>query len=112
MKYFLILGRYQPLHEGHIKLIRIVLNEGKNVLIALRDTGIDKNNPYSIKERKRMFQKEFSGEIYRGTLRVIVIPDIEGIAYGRKVGYEIREIRLDKEIEKISASNIRKKLKL
>ena len=44
-KYSLFIGRYQPLHAGHINLIRVVLNEGKNVLVALRDTRFLKLTP-------------------------------------------------------------------
>ncbi len=44
-KYSLFIGRYQPLHAGHIALIRSVLNEGKRVLVGIRETGIDKDNP-------------------------------------------------------------------
>jgi two-component system nitrate/nitrite response regulator NarL len=42
---------------------------------------------------------------------VIVTPDIEAVCYGRKVGYEIKEIKLDENLEKISATEIRKKEK-
>ena len=101
--YSLFIGRYQPLHEGHIRLIQKVLDEGKNVCVALRDTEIDKNNPYSIKQRKEMFFKEF-----KDIVKIIIIPDIEEICYGRKVGWGIREIRLDEETENISATEIRK----
>ena len=47
MKYSLFIGRYQPLHEGHKKLIQKVLDEGKNVLVALRDTPISLTDPYT-----------------------------------------------------------------
>ncbi len=104
MKYSLFIGRYQPLHEGHIALIRKVLDEGKNVCVALRDTPIDKDNPYSIDERKIMFYKEFELGV-----KVIAIPDIEEVVYGRKVGWGIREIRLDEKTESISATAIRKR---
>jgi len=43
-KYSLMIGRYQPFHEGHQKLVQKVLDEGKKVCIALRDTPIDENN--------------------------------------------------------------------
>lgn len=101
--YSLLIGRFQPLHEGHIALIQSVLDEGKNVLVALRDTPQSNDNPYSIKERMDMFYKAFGERV-----RVITIPDISEVCYGRKVGWEIREIVLDQEIEKISATQIRK----
>jgi cytidyltransferase-like protein len=102
MKYSLFIGRYQPLHQGHIKLIEKVLSEGKNVCVALRDTDIDKDNPYSAEERINMFTRAFGERV-----KVIVIPDIEEVCYGRKVGWGVREIRLDDKTESISATEIR-----
>ena len=46
MKYSLFIGRYQPFHDGHKALIQKVLDEGKNVLIAVRDCPDDKDNPW------------------------------------------------------------------
>ena len=99
----LFIGRYQPLHGGHIKLIRKVLDEeGKPVIVALRDTPIDESNPFTIKERTEMFQKEFGSKV-----KVITIPDIAEVCYGRKVGYLVRRVRLEKQIEEISGTMIR-----
>ena len=101
-KYSIFIGRFQPLHNGHISLIRKVLDEGKRVCVALRQTPIDKNNPYSVPERMEMFQ-----QVFGDTVKIIVIPDIEDVCYGREVGWSIREIRLDSQIEAISATAIR-----
>jgi len=101
-KFCLFIGRFQPLHEGHKKLFDEVRREGKNILIGIRNTNIDEENPYSIDERIKMIKEEVPDA------EVIVLPDIEAVCYGRKVGYDIREIKLEKDIEKISASKIRK----
>lgn len=106
-KYSIFIGRYQPLHKGHIKLITSVLSEGKNVCIAIRDTEKDEKNPYSLLERQDMILKAFKKAWEADKLITIVIPDIEEICYGRKVGWGIREIRLDKDIESISSTKIR-----
>lgn len=106
MTYSLFIGRYQPFHSGHKKLIQVVLDEGKNVCIAIRDTEKSKNNPYSIKERKEMIRKAYS-DSDRKRVKIIEIPDIKEVCYGRKVGWGIRKIKLDVETEKISASKIR-----
>lgn len=103
-KYCLFIGRYQPLHKGHITLIRSVLNEGKNVAVGLTPSETD---PFSVEERLRMFFEEFEDEIKSGRMVVFPIVDIEAVCYGRKVGYDIREIRLPEEIEAISATKIR-----
>jgi hypothetical protein len=39
--------------------------------------------------------------------KVIVIPDIAEVCFGRKVGYGIREIHLDEATEAISGTEIR-----
>lgn len=108
-KYSLIPGRFQciPPHEGHIVLIESILNEGKNVLIAVRDTEINENNPYTLLQRMESLKLTFSH--YGDRVKVISIPDITEIVFGRKVGYGIREISLSLELEAISATEIRKK---
>ncbi len=105
-KYSLFIGRYQPLHKGHIALIKTVLNEGKDVLVALRETPMNKENPYSISERKKMFSDVFGERV-----KVISIPDISEVCYGRKVGWGVREIRLAETVENISATKIREQNK-
>jgi len=106
--YSLFIGRFQPLHKGHIKLIQTVLDEGKNVCIAIKDTELDENNPYNVLQRQAMFEEYFWEELSHGTMTIIIIPDIAEVCYGRKVGWGVREIRLDEETEKISATEIRK----
>ena len=43
-------------------------------------------------------------------MRVIIIPDIESVNYGRGVGYDIIEHVPPSDIGEISATKIRKKL--
>ena len=106
MKYSLFIGRWQPFHEGHQKLIQKVLDEKKNVCVAIRDTEISETDPYTTQERQLMINKVFP------EVKVIVIPDIEEVIYGRNVGWGIREIRLDEVTESISATKIRQKTTL
>ena len=106
-KFSLFIGRYQPLHPGHKTLLRSVLDEGKNVCVALRDTVISKSDPFTAQQRRNMFADAFGAELESGQMRIIVIPDIEEVCYGRKVGWGIRQIELDPEVEKISATEIR-----
>ena len=73
MKYSLFIGRYQPLHDGHVKLIRTVINEGKNVCVALRDTPISESDPYTVEQRMQMFKEKLP------EVKVIAIPDIEEV---------------------------------
>lgn len=104
MKKSLFIGRFQPFHDGHEKLIRTVIKEGKRPVIAIRDTKPDKNNPYSSTTRMAMVRERFGEDV-----DIILIPDIQEVCYGRDVGYKIREIRLDTETENIRATFIRQK---
>lgn len=102
----LFVGRWQPFHKGHKTLIETVLKKGKPVTIGIRDTEIDKNNPYSVYERWTKIQDELKS--YGSLVKIIVIPDIDEICYGRDVGYAIRKIDLDEKIEKISGTKVRR----
>ena len=42
---------------------------------------------------------------------VVELPNITDVFYGRGVGYKIEEIVLPEDIQKISATNIRKKMR-
>ena len=110
MKYSMFIGRWQPWHEGHRWLINQRLNEGKNILICIREVDKDDSNPYDPKEVKNNIEKELNDFIKSGKVKVIIIPDIESINYGRGVGYEIIEHVPPKKIGDISATEIRKKL--
>ena len=107
-KYSLFIGRWQviPPHKGHIALIETALKEGKNTLIAIRDTKRDENNPYSVEQRRRALKRAFRK--WGKKVKIIKIPDIEAVCFGRKVGYDIREIKLSKDLESISGTAIRK----
>lgn len=101
-KHCLFIGRWQPLHDGHLKLFDLVRREGKRIAIGIRNTAIDESNPYSVPERAKMIKEKVPDA------KIVVLPDIEAVCYGRGVGYEVRELRLDSETEAISATNIRK----
>ena len=101
----LFIGRYQPFHAGHKALMEVILREGKNIVIALRDTDIDEKNPYNISERILQINKNMVE--WDDRYQIITIPDIAEICYGRGVGYKIRQIELDKDLEAISGTRIR-----
>ncbi len=106
----MFIGRYQPFHDGHKTLIDTAIKEGNNVVIALRDTPIQDTDPYSIEERFGLIKKKYPEAVMypeKGKIVVCVIPDISEVCYGRKVGWGIRQIKLDKETESISATKIR-----
>ena len=110
MKYSMFIGRWQPWHDGHRWLIDQRLNEGKNVLICIREVNKDDKNPYDPLDVKNNLEKELKDLISSQKVKVIIIPDIESVNYGRGVGYDIIEHVPPQNIGDISATKIRKKL--
>jgi nicotinamide mononucleotide adenylyltransferase len=107
----MFIGRWQPWHEGHRWLIDQRLNEGKNVCIAIRDVETDENQPWSATEIKYDLEIKLQDLIEEGRIKIIKIPDIESINYGRGVGYEVIEHVPPEDIEEISATKIRAKMR-
>ena len=112
MKRALFIGRWQPLHPGHKWLFNQKLDRDIPILIAVRDTPIDDSNPFTTDDVISNLEKEYSKEVESGMVKVIPIPDIESVNYGRGVGYEINEYVPPKDIGKISATEIRKKMEV
>ena len=111
MKRALFIGRWQPLHPGHKWLFNQKLDQDIPILIAVRDTPVDDNNPFTTNDVISNLEKEYNEEVKSDMVKVISIPDIESVNYGRGVGYEINEYVPPKDIGKISATKIRKNLK-
>ena len=107
----LLLGRYQPFHDGHFELFKEALARAGQVVIAVRDTaGTDEKNPFDFNFVKSKIDEKLID--YVGQYQVILVPNITNIVYGRDVGYKIEKVDLDKEIEAISATEIRKNMKV
>tara|TARA_A100001011_G_scaffold400537_1_gene515999 strand:- start:3153 stop:3482 length:330 start_codon:yes stop_codon:yes gene_type:complete len=106
----MFIGRWQPWHKGHRWLIDQRLSEGKNVLICVREVSQDDQNPYNPTDVKNNVEKELKDLVAAKRVKVIIIPDIESVNYGRGVGYDIIEHVPPSEIGQISATKIRKKL--
>lgn len=105
----LMVGRYQPFHDGHFALFKEALKRTGQVVIAVRDTGgTDEKNPFNFEFVKDQIDQKLKA--YIGQYVVILIPNITNIVYGRDVGYTIEKIELDSAIESISATEIRRKL--
>ena len=104
MKYSMFVGRWQPFHDGHKWLINQKLKQGKNVLICVRDMETDENNPWNANQVQQGI--EYAYRNY-DNVKVMIIPDIESINYGRDVGYEIIEHLPPDDIREISATKIR-----
>ena len=87
------------------------LNEGKNVLICIRDIAPDEKNPFSTEDVETNIRKELSELILEERVKVITIPDIESVNFGRGVGYDIIEHVPPQEVHDISATKIREQMR-
>ena len=84
-QYSMFIGRWQHWHKGHRWLIDQRLNEGKNVLICIRDVKPDEKNPYNCLEVQKNINFELFDLINQGRVVVQIIPDIESVNFGRGV---------------------------
>ena len=108
----MFIGRWQPLHKGHLWLINQRLKEGKNICLAIRDVEPNENQPWTAQEIEKMVQEgELKDLIKDGRVITTIIPDIESVNYGRGVGYDIIEHIPPKEIGEISATSIREQMR-
>ena len=110
-QYSMFVGRWQPLHVGHQWLFNQALEEGKNVLICIRDFKPDDKNPFTPDEVKKNIEDHYGELITEERVKVIIIPDIESINYGRGVGYDVIEHVPPKDIHDISATKLREQMK-
>lgn len=105
----LMVGRYQPFHDGHRALIVEAISRVGQVCIAVRDTqGVDERNPFPFEYvRSRI---EHGLRAYEGRFIVVQLPNITNVFYGRDVGYSIERIDIDQALQAISATKERAKL--
>lgn len=110
-QYAMFVGRWQPLHESHQSLFQEALNEGKNLLICIRDGELNENNPFTPEQVKKNIENTYALLVSSGIMKVMVIPDIESVNFGRGVGYDIVEYVPPTEISDVSATKIREQMK-
>jgi cytidyltransferase-like protein len=104
----MFVGRWQPLHTGHQELFKRAMDEGKNVLICIRDIQPDEKNPFTAQQVLENITEFYQNE---SRVKVMVIPDICSIEFGRGVGYDIIEHVPPTAIGEISATKIREQLR-
>jgi len=105
-----MLGRWQPFHDGHYVLFEEIIKRTGQVCIQVRDVqGVD-DNPFDFESVKSKIIERLEPK-FKNRFKVVLVPNITNICYGRGVGYKIEEIVLSEKIQKISATNIRKEMR-
>jgi len=110
-QYSMFVGRFQPFHQGHKWVIEEILKDGKNVLICIRDIEPDEKNPFTAIDVERNIKNELWKYLTEEKVKVMIIPDIDSISFGRGVGYDIVEYMPPQDVSDISATKIREQLK-
>lgn len=107
-----LLGRYQPFHDGHLQLCLEALGRVGQICLAVRNTtGLEKN-PFSYEDVAQRIVEKFDDKWNPKTMKIIQVPNITSITYGRDVGYTIDKIDLDEAIKSISATKVRAEMGL
>lgn len=105
----LMLGRYQPWHEGHHALYVEAGKRTGQVMLGVRNTyNTSPKDPLTFEQVKEYISKD---SFMNGSM-VIRMPNITNIVYGRDVGYKIEQVELSADIEAISATQKRKEIGL
>jgi len=110
-QWHLCIGRWQILHDGHKNMFQQILDAGGNLCIAIRDTQVDEKNPFTTAEVFSTIHDFYKELIQAGRVKVIKIPDICSVEFGRGVGYDIIEHIPPPEIADISATKIRQQMR-
>ena len=115
----LLLGRWQPWHDGHLALFERALAKTGQVVIQVRDVKDSsggegqEDNPFSFEQISEDITEKLSKSGYTINEDFIIqlVPNITNITYGRGVGYKIEQESFESKIESISATKIRKELR-
>jgi nicotinamide mononucleotide adenylyltransferase len=122
----MLLGRWQPWHDGHTELFLRALAETGQVCIMIRDVGgivgedagagrtaAQTDNPFDMEVVKANIITALAKQGYEHKIDYVImeVPNIVDISYGRGVGYTFTEHDLGAEIHNISATKIRAQMR-
>lgn len=74
----LVVGRFQPLHKGHVALVQRALEDCQEVVVGIGSAAAKTSlrNPFSAAERRQMIAATFPQEVAAGRLAILDVPDI------------------------------------
>ena len=73
----LFIGRFQPFHNGHLEVIKLLSNQFEEIIIGIGSSQYsnESENPFTAEERKKMIDETLKKTDIRN-YRIIFIPDI------------------------------------
>jgi nicotinamide-nucleotide adenylyltransferase len=77
-KVSLFIGRFQPLHNGHLFALKYIAKRSKKVFVVIGSSQEKKTekNPFSARERMAMMKAVFVKEKLAGKCKVFLLSDI------------------------------------
>lgn len=75
----LVVGRFQPVHYGHVMLMKHALSVAGRLIVGIGSSNIiDDDNPFSLEQRQRMLTRVFEREkgVHRQIQRIVPLPDV------------------------------------
>lgn len=106
----LMIGRFQPWHDGHQALFDRIMEKHGSVLVAVRTLNRSEKNPFSANRVSNDIYDKLLTKYSSHKFRVITVPNIAGVYYGRDVGYAVEKIELP-EVAHVSATQIRNQMR-
>lgn len=105
-KYDIFIGRWLFFHKGHLSIIEKVFKKnGRPILLLIMDTDEEPLVSYRIEKIIPVLNKRNIPH------KIIIIPPIASVNWGRTVGYETNYIEVDDDIKAISSTKIKEKIK-
>ncbi|MBU4266803.1 MAG: nicotinamide-nucleotide adenylyltransferase [Candidatus Altiarchaeota archaeon] len=98
----LIIGRFQPFHLGHLRLIEFAAREADSIIIGIGSSqeSNTRENPFSAAERRRMIESSLA-EI---TFEIFEIPDINNneiwVSHVKEIIPEFDSVYTNAELER------------
>ncbi|UCD93220.1 MAG: nicotinamide-nucleotide adenylyltransferase [Methanobacteriota archaeon] len=131
----MFVGRFQPFHNGHLFMVRKILEDLDRVIIGIGSAqhSHTPRNPYTSSERQSMIERALEGENIRSYEIVLIedvgehslwVPYVEslvprfGVIFSndpltvrlfREKGYEVRELPLERR-EEYSGTELRRRM--
>ena len=75
----IMIGRFQPVHKGHVEVIKQILQEVDELIIGIGSSqeGYTFENPFTAEERMLMLEKALEeAKVDRSRVHIVLIPDI------------------------------------
>ena len=98
-----MLGRWQPIHDGHYTLFKEIIKKTGQVCIQVRDVQDVDDNHFDIENVKKNIKDRLNPKIEE-KIKIMEMQNIEKIMDGRDVGWKVEEVGGEKKKKKRRAT--------